>query len=98
MVGAIILTFVITTLAIAVLFLVGVYQTNESYKNRILKENGDLQRKINEYNENEHLRNEREAYNRGLYDGRKTDALYRNILKRYSAKEQAEVMLNGEQD
>lgn len=69
--------------------------TNENA--RLLSENADLRRQISGYHEEDQRRRERSAYDRGLYDGRQTDALYRNVLRRYSAREQASVMMNGEE-
>lgn len=94
---AIILTFVMTVLAMLVLFLrdgnIKVVKENH----RLHSENDDLKRQISGYYDQDQRRRERSAYDRGLYDGRQTDALYRNVLKRYSVREQADVMMNGEE-
>lgn len=94
---AIILTFVMTVLGMLVLFLRdgNTKQVNEN--KRLRKENDDLKRQISGHYDQDQRRRERSAYDRGLYDGRQTDALYRNVLKRYSVRDQADVMMNGEE-
>lgn len=96
MIGAVILTFVVTSLAMVTLFLLDENQKERTEKRRLLKENDDLRCQIYECDNRDHNRRERSAYNQGLYDGRATDALYRQCLKRYSTREQANVMMNGE--
>lgn len=92
---AIILTFVITVLGMLVLFLYD-GKAKETIENRRLrKETDGLKHQISNYTTQDQRRRERSAYDRGLYDGRETDTLYRNVLRRYSAKEQADVMMDG---
>lgn len=93
---AILLTFVITVLGMLVLFQRDGTIKREAENKRLLKENDSLKRQISDYYSQDHSRRERTAYNQGLYDGRKTDQLYRSMLKRYSSGEQISVMLNGE--
>lgn len=92
-----ILTFVITVLGMTVLFLVDGNTKQADETKRLRDENDDLKCQISGYYDQDQRRRERSAYDRGLYDGRQTDALYRNVLKRYSAREQADVMMNGEE-
>lgn len=94
---AIILTFVMTVLAMLVLFLRDGNAKQVKENHRLRSENDDLKRQISGYYDQDQRRRERSAYDRGLYNGRQTDALYRNILKRYSVREQADVMMNGEE-
>lgn len=94
---AIILTFFATALGMMVLFLCDGGSKQAKENARLLTENADLRRQISGYYEEDQRRRERSAYDRGLYDGRQTDALYRNVLRRYSAREQASVMMNGEE-
>ncbi len=94
---AIILTFVMTVLAMLVLFLRDGNMKQAKENHRLHSENDDLKRQISGYYDQDQRRRERSAYDRGLYDGRQTDALYRNVLKRYSVREQADVMMNGEE-
>lgn len=93
----VILTFVMTVLAMLVLFLRDGNSKQEAENSRLRNENDDLRRQISGYYDQDQRRRERSAYDRGLYDGRQTDALYRNVLKRYSARDQADVMMNGEE-
>lgn len=94
---AIILTFVMTVLGMLVLFLRNDNTRQVNENKRLHNENNDLKRQISGYYDQDQRRRERSAYDRGLYDGRQTDALYRNVLKRYSVRDQADVMMNGEE-
>lgn len=94
---AIILTFAITVLGMLVLFLKDNNAKQVDENRRLHSENDDLKRQISDYYGQDQRRRERSAYDRGLYDGRQTDALYRNVLKRYSVRDQADVMMNGEE-
>ena len=62
------------------------------------KSNEHLNGQITEILRQENLRKERVAYDRGLYDGRSTDTLYRKMLSKYSAGEQATVMMYGDDE
>lgn len=62
---------------------------------RLNNEIYNLRTRLDGHRDQEQWRREQSAYSRGLYDGRQTDALYRNILKKYSARDQANVMMNG---
>lgn len=98
MIGAIILTFVITTLSMLVLFMRNENKKELAEKNRIIKENDGLRRRIADNNERERCRRERNAYDKGLYDARETDALYRQCFKKYQTREQVDIMMNGEKE
>ena len=98
MIGAIILTFIITTLSMLVLFLLDDGRKQAAEKAHILKENDGLRRRISDYVNHEQNRRERSAYDRGLYDGRGTDMLYRQCLKKYNNRDHADVMMNGEME
>ena len=96
MFGAIILTFVITALAMTALFLVDGHRKLDACNVRLRKENDSLRKQIDGFEEKEHARRERSAYDRGMYDARGTDALYRQVLKKYNSRDHADVMMNGE--
>lgn len=98
MFGAIILTFVITSLTMLVIFLYNEKKNVVFEKKRLLKENDGLRRQIQDHNAKEQRRRENRAYDKGLYDGRGTDTLYRQCLKKYMSKDQPTVMVNGEKE
>lgn len=89
------LTFIITALTMTVVFLIDSNSKQTAERNRILRENDGLRRQISEYSANEQRRRERSAYDKGLYDGRRTDAYYRQCLKKFTGREQTDVILNG---
>ena len=95
MIGAVILTFIITTLGMTVLFLLENGRRQQSEKKHLLKENEGLKRQISDYNVNEQRRREDSAYDRGLYDGRTTDTYYRQCLRKFTTKDQTDIILNG---
>ena len=97
MFGVIIITFVITGLGMLVLFLINGNQKHTTENTRLKRENDGLYRQVNDFREQEHGRRERQAYDKGLYDGRQTDTLYRKMLSRYSSGEQVTVILTGEE-
>ena len=96
MIWAIILTFVITVLGMTVIFLNDSAKKQMAENRRLMKENDGLKRQVSDYYNQDQHRRERSAYDRGLYDGRQTDTLYRSVLKRYSAGDQVTIMMNGE--
>ena len=98
MFGAIILTFVITTLSMMVLFLYDSSRKQARDNDYIIKENDGLRRQISDYHAKEQRRRECSAYDKGLYDGRATDTYYRQCLKKFTLKDQANVMMNGESE
>lgn len=97
MFGVIIITFVITALSMTVLFLIDRDQKSSREHNRLLRENDGLYKQVDNFRIQEHQRLEQQAYNKGLYDGRRTDALYRKMLDKYSRDEQVTVMMYGEE-
>lgn len=97
-VGAVILTFIITSLSMLVLFFFNESKNQDAEKRRILKENDGLRRQLSDYGVCEQQRRENRAYDRGLYDGRGTDMLYRQCLKKYMNRDQPNVMMNGESE
>lgn len=98
MFGAIILTFVITALSMMVLFLYDSSRKQARDNDYIIKENDGLRRQISDYHAKEQRRRECSAYDKGLYDGRATDTYYRQCLKKFTLKDQANVMMNGESE
>lgn len=98
MFGVVVLTFVITILSMTLFFMLHEINRQREDNRNILEENDGLKRRISDYRDREFQRRERHAYDQGLYDGRATDTLYRNVLKRYSAQEQARVAMDGEEE
>lgn len=96
MFGAVIITFVITTLSMTALFLIDSGKKQYTENGRLRKDNDRLNGQISEMLRQDNSRRERIAYDRGLYDGRETDALYRKMLNQYSSGEQATVMMYGD--
>ena len=98
MFGAIILTFVITALSMLVLFLLDGSKKQIAEKSHLMKENDGLRRQISDYAANEQRRRERSAYDRGLYDGRRTDTYYRQCLRKFTSRDQTDVIMNGDRE
>ncbi len=98
MAGAIVLTFVVTALIATIIYLMVDNEDLRRENHRQFCENAELRRKLSKYSRAELRRREDTAYDRGLYDGRTTDAYYRQCLKKFTNREQAEVMMNGEPD
>lgn len=98
MFGAVIITFVITALGIFLLLSLEYAKKQDKESDRLRKSNEHLNGQITEILRQENLRKERVAYDRGLYDGRSTDTLYRKMLSKYSAGEQATVMMYGDDE
>ena len=95
---AVMITFLMTVFLMLALFLMDENQKLKQEQTNLAQTNQRLERQILTSRDMEHFRRERSAYDKGLYDGRQTDTLYRNVLKRYSAKEQVGVMMNGESE
>lgn len=98
MIGAIILTFIITALSMLVLFQFDSGRKKDVDNHHLMKENDGLRRQISDYSAHEQRRRECSAYDRGLYDGRATDTYYRQCLKKFTTRDQADVMMNGESE
>ena len=98
MFGAVIITFVITVLGMLVLLLSDNTKKRDREADRLRKSNERLTCQINDMIRQENTRRECAAYDKGLYDGRMTDTLYRKMLKQYSAGDQATVMMYGEDE
>lgn len=92
---AIILTLIFAVLGMTVLYLLKDNDDRANENLRLRRENAELHGRLSDSEIREWRRRERSAYRRGLYDGRKTDTLYRSVLKRYSAGEQITVMTDG---
>lgn len=50
-----------------------------------------------DYQERERSRREQSAYDRGLYDGRTTDKLYRSLVSKYKKGDHITLMCNGKE-
>jgi len=96
MFGAVIITFVITTLLMLVIFFMDNAKKQSLENERLHKGNERLNQQVSDLISQRNSRRERDAYNQGLYDGRSTDTLYRKMLSKYSSGEQATVMMYGE--
>lgn len=92
---AIILTLIFAVLGMTVLYLLKDNDDRANENLRLRRENAALHGRLSASESREWRRRERSAYRRGLYDGRRTDTLYRSVLKRYSAGEQITVMTDG---
>lgn len=92
---AIFLTLIFAVLGMTVLYLLKDNDDRANENLRLRQENAALHGRLSDSENREWRRRERSAYRRGLYDGRKTDTLYRSVLKRYSAGEQITVMTDG---
>lgn len=96
MFGAVIITFVITSLLMLVLFFMDNTRKQRVENDRLHKCNERLNGQVSDLIRQQNTRRERDAYNQGLYDGRETDTLYRKMLSKYSSGEQATVMMYGD--
>ena len=97
MIGTIIITFVITALSMTLLYMTDTCRKAEREHVKLRRTNEDLREKVTSFCVAEQDTRENNAYNRGLHDGRETDALYRGILAKHSRGEQATVLMYGEQ-
>lgn len=98
MFGAVVITFAITSLTMVVLFQCYNMRKRVSDNSRLKKTNKHLINQITTMRHQDNCRQKRLAYNKGLYDARETDTLYRKMLDRYSAGDQATVMMYGDED
>ena len=94
-IGASVLTFIVTALMMSLLYVLGSQKRLLARYNRLLKENDKLYSQLDDYKAIEQRCRETSAYDKGLYDGRATDAYYRQCLKKLSANRQTDVILNG---
>ena len=63
---------------------------------RVEKERDDARRINATYIDREQKRRENDAYNRGLYDARTTDGLYRQLLEKHSRGDHSTIIMYGE--
>ncbi|MEG1515989.1 MAG: hypothetical protein RSD95_13965 [Clostridia bacterium] len=98
MFGVVIITFVITALAIFVLVLVDSAKKRNRETDHLRRSNERLNDQIADMIRQENARRACAAYDKGLYDGRATDTFYRKMLKRYTSGNQATVMMCGEDE
>ena len=86
-----------TTLSLGVVYEA---KCNDDLRRKLSKFKADLDHALREnerYAASAQKRRETDAYNRGLYDARKTDALYRQILDKYSRGDHSTIIMYGEQ-
>jgi len=98
MFGTVIITFIITALGMFVLILFDNAKKQTRETDHLRKSNERLNCQIADMIHKENTRRESAAYDKGLYDGRATDTLYRQMLKRYTTGDQTTVMMYGECD
>ena len=97
MIWTVILTFIVTSLTAIVVFTQFTSSNSDALAKQLRKENEMLKQKLQDMQNADRNRREQAAYNRGLYDARQTDTLYRNLLKKQSGvHEQFETMMDGE--
>lgn len=89
MFGTIVISVLVTALGMTTLFLCSEHTKMKREILKLSRENENLSGEL-------HDRSVRKAYNKGLYDGRTTDAIYRKLLEKKSAGEQATVIMRGE--
>lgn len=96
----IIATVLITALIMVLLFLIVMLYDGWCKKDdetrELRKENNKMRDQLNRIDMANRKREKQECYERGLYDGRRTDALYRNLLKRMSPSEQQTAIMPDE--
>lgn len=97
-IGIVLLTFVVTALLMTLLYVCGSQKRLLAKCNRLRKENEKLYSQLDDYRQKEQRCRETTAYDKGLYDGRATDAFYRQCLKKLTSKDQTDVILNGEKE
>lgn len=95
MFGTIVITTAINWLIVAVLYYWFRLQRSEREARQLRKENKDMSGYIRNRENNDQEERVRLSYNRGLYDGRQTDTLYRQMLKQFQGGEQIAMILNG---
>lgn len=96
---AILITMLISALLTSLLFMVA-RERDENTRltrrnNRLDSTNQSLQGKINDLEVLLQKRINQESYDRGLHDGRETDALYRGMLEKIRKGEQATVLMGN---
>ena len=95
MIWAVIITAIITAQAVLEVALYDKLLQRTDERDDLQEEVNRLNAKIDDFREEDRERRERAAYDRGRYDGRQTDTLYRSIIKQYDAGERVTVMMNG---
>ncbi len=95
MFGIIVVTTIVNWLIVTVLYFRFRLHSSETEARRLRKENGDMNGWIRNREKADQDERVRRSYNRGLYDGRQTDTLYRQMLKRYQSGEQITMIMSG---
>ncbi len=95
MFGIIVITTAINWLIVAVLYYWNRLQRSEREAHQLRKENNDMNGWIHDRENKDQEERVRQSYNQGLYDGRQTDTIYRQMLKQYKSGEQIAMILNG---
>ena len=92
-------TIVITTLVnwliMAVIFYWTKIQNSQGEAKRLRSENVNMDKWIKQRMAEDQQQQLRQSYNQGLYDGRETDTLYRQMLKKFQNGDQVELIING---
>lgn len=95
MFGTIVVTTIINWLIVAVLHYWARLKHSEEESQQLRKENSSMNDWIQNRETSDQEERVRRSYNRGLYDGRQTDTLYRQTLKRYQNGEQIAIVMSG---
>lgn len=95
MFGTIVVTTIVNWLIVAVLYFRCRLLRSETEARQLRKENGDMNGWIRGREKADQEERVRRSYNHGLYDGRQTDTLYRQMLKKYQGGEQITVIMSG---
>ena len=85
-----------TTLSLGIVYAA---KTNDALKERCRKltaERDAATRENERYEASMQKRRESDAYNKGLYDARKTDELYRQLLAKHTRGEHTTLIMYGE--
>lgn len=95
MFGTIVITTAINWLIVAVIYYWLRLQRSEREAHQLRKENAGMSDWIQDRETKDQEERVRRSYNRGLYDGRQTDTIYRQMLKQYQSGERIAMILNG---
>lgn len=95
MFGTIVITTIMNWLIAAVLHCWFRLQHSKCETQKLLNENHEMNDRIQRHENLDHEEQVRRSYNRGLYDGRQTDTLYRQMLKQYQNSEQIAIVMSG---
>lgn len=93
--------FAIVIVMILVFIVYSEYQARiraERDSRELRARNTGLNAELKRYRDHDIERRCKDNYEKGLYDGRTSDTLYRSIVNKYRAKEQFTIIMNGEEE